>query len=110
MKDETKKQIEEMEFEEIDEKRIIAEAIFRQLVQQQAQVAGDMLMLAAKTRQGLLLDHSADVKKFFAEKQEIAAKLANSKSEVAWLKTQFKEAQDVVKKLLKEKEKKNGSK
>ena len=110
MKDETKqKQIEEMEFEEIDKRRIIAESIFRQLVQAQAQVAGHTLALAAKGRQQLLLDHSADMKKFFAEKQEIAAALANSKSEVEWLDKQFKDAQAQIRELLK-KEGKDGSK
>lgn len=104
-KEEAKK-IEEMEFETVDEKRITAEVIFRELVKAQSQVAQLQLTLAAKNREQILLPHSADMKKFIAGKSEIITALNNQKSDVEWLKKQFIEAKGEISKELEA----NGSK
>ncbi len=92
-------------FGEVEEAEVKVKFLYEQLVEAQMRVALFELKLADAHR--IQIDHSTDVKKNVANKQQIAEEITTAKSNVRFLKDEFDEAHKKLEEILKAKGDKN---
>ena|ERR1035437_9471706 len=95
MADDKERKVETFTFNKVDQARVNAEVIYKELIQAQAKVG--MLGLKLANEKRIKVDHSTDMKKIVSNQQEIVDATIAAESDVRFLKDEFDNAVGKIK-------------